>query len=201
MNSGALLLFLAVMFASGCGTTRQDQGVVGCGSLERHHTEADMGVARFRVTTLLRGTLQAKAIDVVYRAKTQDTALPERALLVLTDPILPDTWHAVGQDFRRGILSDTPAHREEIASVSIARLIDNPRSQWLPEQQAKLIIKDYLRTSGYDLEHLQMRLRRDHFGWNGTLAFPDEEGRISIGGESYIGVTDRGEILYHDLGM
>ena len=144
--------------------------------------------------------LPVMQIYVAFPRKVQIDPVPERAILVLSPLCRPESWYPVGEDCRRGILPDTPANRESVAATPGDRLLDNPRDRWLPKDRVQGIIREYLRSQGRDLEHLQVHLRRGQFGWHGTVTF-DPPGWFTVGGESYIAVTDAGEVLYWRLGL
>ena len=62
----------------------------------------------------------------------------------------------------------------------------------MPRAKAEQIARDYLRSSGFDLARLKLDLRWDGFGWREVASFPDEDGKVFFGGESYFGIRDSG---------
>ena len=191
---------LCLFSVSGCATKREPL-VVAYGRLVRETNEGSLGIARYEVSSIQRGTLRTNTLYVLFQKRSQTNVAPDHAILVLCETLLRDTWRAVGQDFRRGILPDTPANRKAVAATSVARLLDNPKKRWLPRSQAEGLIRDHLKSEFLDLSRLQMRLRRDHFGWSAAITYPDEYGSIGPGRASYAKVTDDGIVLYWIRGL
>lgn len=202
MNSYSFILFVALIMSVGCATESPPL-VVGYGRLISQHDDIELRVARYEVSETQRGHLPTNVVEVVFWQKTQRGELPREAILLLSRPIAvsPPIWHAVGGDASRGILPDTPSDRQRVASLADTRMLDSPRAEWLPRAKAEQIARDYLRTAGFDLTRLRMSFRRAEFGWDGSVSFPDEQGRVAFGGESYFGIRDRGDILYWMKGL
>ena len=71
----------------------------------------------------------------------------------------------------------------------------------MSRSKAEEIARNYLRAKGFGLARLKLDLRRAEFGWEGAASFPDERGEVVIGGESYFGIRDCGDILYWEAGF
>jgi len=193
---------LAFGLLAGCATKPQHL-VVAYGRLLNQHDDIELRVARYEVSEIQRGHLPTNLVEVIFWKRTQNGELPSEAILLLSHPLAvsPPIWHAVGEDASRGILPDTPDTRWRIASLADARVLDSPKTQWLPRAEAEKIVCDYLRAEGIDISRMRLDLRRGQFGWKGSVTFPDEQGRVDYGGESYLGVRDRGDILYWTKGL
>ncbi len=167
------------------------------------YDDIELRAARFEVSGIQRGTLPTNVVEVVFWKKTQHGELPHEAILLLSRPIAvsPPIWHVVGGDASRGILPDTSAARLRVAALTDARILDSPKEDWLCRARAQEIVRDYLRSNGVDLARLKLDLKRDEFGWVGSVGFPDQQGRVPYGGESYIGIRDSGDVLYWVSGL
>ena len=165
------------------------------------HDDIELRVARYKVSEIQRGRLNTNVVEVVFWRKTQTSELPRDALLLLSRPLAPAIWHAVGGDATHGILPDTPDSRARVASLADDRLLDAPKTEWLPRPKAERIIADYLRAQGVDVARMRLHLRRGEFGWRASVDFPDAQGQVAVGGESYLGVRDSGDVLYWSKGL
>jgi hypothetical protein len=192
--------FVALMMTVGCAT-KSPPLIVAYGHLVGQHDEIELRIARYEVSEIQRGHLPTNVVEVVFWRKTQTSELPSKALLLLSRPLAPAIWYAVGEDAARGILLDTPDARIRVASLADDRILDNPKSDWLPRADAERIIADRLRAEGLDVTRMRLGLRRGEFGWRASVSFPDAQGRIPVGGESYLGVRDSGDILYWSKGL
>ena len=163
--------------------------------------DIELRVARYKVSEIQRGRLNTNVVEVVFWRKTQTSELPRAALLLLSRPLAPAIWHAVGEDATHGILPDTPDSRARVASLSDDRILDAPQREWLPRPEAERIIADYLRAHGVDIARMRLHVRRGEFGWRASVDFPDAQGRLAVGGESYLGVRDSGDVLFWSKGL
>lgn len=202
MNTSTFILAVALAMAAGCAT-KTSPVVVAYGRLMSQHDDIELRVARYGILEVQRGHLPTNTVEVVFWKKTQSGELPHEAILLLSRPVVvsPPIWHAVGGDASRGILPDTSVTRSHIASLADARILDSPKADRLPRSRAEQIVRDYLRTGGVDLAHMKLELRRVEFGWTASVSFPDEQGRVPIGGESYVGIRDCGDVLYWTKGF
>jgi hypothetical protein len=167
------------------------------------HDDIELRVARYEISEIQRGHLPTNVVEVVFWKKTQTGELPHEAILLLSRPlrISPPIWHAVGDDASRSILSDTSAARSRIASWEDARILDVPQAERLPRPKAEQVVREFLRSQGFGLARMRLDLRRVEFGWTALVSFPDEQGHISVGGESSIGIRDSGDVLYWMKGL
>ena len=202
MKTDSFLSVVALLMTVGCATGSPPL-IVGYGRLVNQHEDFGLSVARYEISGLGRGILPTNVVDVVFWRKTQTGELPHEAILLLSRPIAvsPPIWHAVGGDATRGILPDTQRDRVRVASLADARVLDSPDTEWLPRPKAERIVRDYLRTEGLDLTRLRLKLRRGEFGWDASVSFPDQHGRVAPGGESYVAIQDCGDILHWTKGL
>jgi hypothetical protein len=202
VNTSTFISLVALMMTVGCAT-KSPPLVVAYGHLVSQHDDIELRVARYEVSEIQRGHLSTNIVEVVFWRKTQTSELPQEAILILSRPLAvsPPIWHAIGGDASRGILPDTPTGRTHIASLADARVLDCPKAERLSRSRAEQIVRDHLRTGGVDLARMKLHLRRAEFGWTGSVSFPDEQGLVPIGGESYVGIRDCGDILYWTKGF
>lgn len=195
------LLLFVLLFAGGCLKVER-RLIVALGRLESWRDEGSLSILRYRVDTLERGTIATNRVTVLGCSATVSGSPPERAILVLSRPSMPGTWYAVGDDFRRGVVPDTPENRTLIVNASDALLLDNPRPRQLPKERAEaIILRRYNSESQLGPRPDRIKLTRVEFGWRAYLTFANAVGEVAIGSDLFVRITDDGEIISWHRGM
>ena len=196
-----ILPLFVQLLAAGC---RRDEPrlIVALGRLESWRDEGSLSILRYRVDKLERGTVATNLLTVLGCSTTVTGSPPERAILVLSRPSMPGAWYAVGDDFRRGVVPDTPENRTLIVNASNALLLDNPRPRRLPKERAEaLILRRCNSESQLGPRPDRIKLTRVEFGWRACLTFANAVGEVAIGSELFVRITDDGEIISWHRGL
>lgn len=173
--------------------------------------DGQTGMAVYQVEEKVTGSVPTNIVELSFFQT--DYALPQRAVLVLTDvhPLYSESAHhrkaaakmrhegahqffPVGMDAYRGILPDTAEMVRQIKSVKPADLVGNPETMWITQSQAFEIacaeIKRRGRAPGVGEIVLLLAKRYSH-GWtvSCTTKFPDAS--FEIGGTILVVGDDR----------
>lgn len=195
------LLSFVLLLAAGCRRVEQ-RPIVALGRLESWRDEGSLSILRYRVDKAERGTLGTNLLTVVGCSKTLAGPPPERAILVLSRPAMPGAWYAVGDDFRRGALPDTPENRTLIVNAPDALLLENPGPRRLPKERAEAIILRRLNSESHRGPRPdRIQLTRVELGWRAYLTFVNARGEVAMGDDLVVRITDDGEIISWNRGM
>jgi hypothetical protein len=199
----ACIPFLLLILAAGCAT-KPPSLVIAYGRWMNQHDEGSMRLARYEISGVCRGHLPTNIIFVVFYSSTQTGELPKDAILLLRtkpSPGIPDVWYSIGMRASHGILQDTPANRQMVASTAAARLLRHPKGEWLPKRKAEQLVRRFLTKQGAYDANTTLELKRDAFGWSAFVLCKTEDGEYLVGGHGFVGIDDTGDIIHLDKGL